>query len=76
MTFEEAKEQARKLQQNKERAVKMTLRQFRYIKFLDQSWKPKCLLKQKPYPKHYVENPNGLEKPKRRAKKIKTTCND
>ena len=50
------------LQANKERAEKMTLRQFRYIKFLDQRWKQKCLLKEKPYPKHYIENPNGFEK--------------
>lgn len=56
------KGEAKKLQENKERAVKMTLRQFRYIKFLDQRWKRKCLLKEKPYPKHYIENPNGFEK--------------
>lgn len=41
------------LQENKESAIKHTLRQFRYIKFLDMSWKNKCLLKQKPYPKYY-----------------------
>lgn len=46
---------AKFLQENKDRAVKMTLRQFRYIKFLDQRWKHKCLLKEKPYPKHYKE---------------------
>ena len=50
------KDETRKLQENKERAVKMTLRQFRYIKFLDQSWKAKCLLTERAYPKHYVEN--------------------
>ena len=50
------------LQANKERAEKMTLRQFRYIKLLDQRWKQKCLLKEQPYPKHYAENPNGFEK--------------
>ena len=49
------KGEAKKLQQNKERAVKMTLRQFRYIKYIDQSWRKKCLLKEKPYPKHYLE---------------------
>jgi len=47
------KGEAKKLQQNKERAVKMSLRQFRYIKFLNQKWKKKCLLEQKPYIKHY-----------------------
>lgn len=50
------KGEAKKLQENKERAVKMTLRQFRYIKYIDQSWRKKCLLKEKPYPKHYLEN--------------------
>jgi|TARA_R110000737_G_scaffold78997_1_gene110793 hypothetical protein len=34
-------------------AVKMNLRQFRYIKFIDQREKKKCLLEEKPYPKHY-----------------------
>jgi hypothetical protein len=38
---------------NLERATSETLRQFRYIKFLDKRWKKKCLLKEKPYPKHY-----------------------
>ena len=45
----------RKLQANKERAVKMSLRQFRYIKFIDNRWKKKVLLKEMPYPKHYAE---------------------
>lgn len=36
-------------------AIKMNLRQFRYIKFLDQREKKKCLLKEQPYPKHYIE---------------------
>lgn len=45
--------EAKKLQENKERAVKMSLRQFRYIKFIDQKWKKKCLLNEKEYPKHY-----------------------
>jgi len=53
---------AKFLQDNKERATSEELRQFRYIKFLDQRWKQKCLLKEKPYPKHYIENPNGFEK--------------
>jgi hypothetical protein len=41
------------LQNNKERAIPHNLRQFRYIKFLNQKWKKKCLLKEMPYPKHY-----------------------
>ena len=49
------KGEAKKLQLNKDRAVKMSLRQFRYIKFLDQREKKKCLLKEQPYPKHYKE---------------------
>lgn len=44
------------LQDNKEKAKKMELRQFRYIKFLDQREKKKCTLKEQPYPKHYEEN--------------------
>ena len=43
------------LQANKERCTSHTLRQFRYIKFLDQREKKKCLLKEQPYPKHYKE---------------------
>lgn len=34
---------------------KVKLRQFRYIKFLYNNQKKNCLLKQKPYPKHYKE---------------------
>ena len=48
------KGEAIKLQENKHLAVKMTLRQFRYIKFLDQRWKSKCTLKECEYPKHYL----------------------
>ena len=47
------------LQENKDRAKKMNLRQFRYIKFIDKRQKKNCLLKQMPYPKHYKE---GVEK--------------
>jgi hypothetical protein len=36
-----------------ETAIKYELRQFRYIKFLEQREKKKCLLKEQPYPKHY-----------------------
>lgn len=43
----------RVLQQNADRAIPHTLRQFRYIKFIDQRWKKNCNLKQQPYPKHY-----------------------
>ena len=45
--------EAKYLQENKNRATRMNLRQFRYIKFLDQREKKKCLLKEQPYPKHY-----------------------
>jgi len=37
----------------KDLAVKFELKQFRYIKFINQKWKKKCLLKEMPYPKHY-----------------------
>lgn len=37
----------------KHRAKKSKLRQFRYIKFLDQREKKNCLLKEQPYLKHY-----------------------
>jgi hypothetical protein len=39
-----------------EKAKKISLRQFRYIFFIDKRWKKNCLLEQKPYPKHYLEN--------------------
>lgn len=42
-----------KLKDKKKDAIKKELRQFRYIKFLDQREKKKCLLKEQPYPKHY-----------------------
>lgn len=41
------------LRRNKGRMKKLTLRQFRYIRFIDTRWKKKCLLKEMPYPKHY-----------------------
>lgn len=44
---------ARRMRANKNKAKKIKLRQFRYIKFLDQREKKKCLLKEQPYPKHY-----------------------
>ena len=43
------------LQENKDRAKKLVLRQFRYIKFLDKNWEGRCLLKERPYPKYYNE---------------------
>ena len=46
------------LQANKERCTSHSLRQFRYIKFLDSRWKKKCLLKEQPYPKHYKDEKN------------------
>ena len=44
---------AKYLQENKERAERVELRQFRYIRFLDQSWRKRCVLKRLPYPKYY-----------------------
>jgi len=41
------------LRNNKDKLKKLSLRQFRYIKFLDQREKKKCLLTEMPYPKHY-----------------------
>ena len=41
------------LQSKKDEAEKSELRQFRYIKFRDVSWKKKCRLKEVPYPKYY-----------------------
>jgi len=43
------------LQKNKEDATSESLRQFRYIKFIDQRCINKCLLEEKAYPKHYKE---------------------
>lgn len=41
------------LQNNKDKAEKLHLRQFRYIKFIDQRSKKDCLLKEQPYLKYY-----------------------
>ncbi len=41
------------LQENKERAIKMTLRQFRYLYFIDKRKEKDCCLKELPYLKHY-----------------------
>jgi hypothetical protein len=43
------------LQENKHRAKKLELRQFRYLFFIDTRYEKKCLLKKKDYPKHYLE---------------------
>jgi hypothetical protein len=42
--------------ENTNRVTSEELRQFRYIYWIDHKWKPKVLLKQKPYPKHYKES--------------------
>ena len=44
------------IQENKDRATSEKLRQFRYIYWIDQSWKKKVLLKKQPYPKHYLND--------------------
>ena len=44
------------LVENKHRVIKHELRQFRYIKFIDRRYIKKCLLKEQPYPKHYLQN--------------------
>lgn len=56
MTSEKAGARGYKLlnnPKNKGRVEKHTLRQFRYIKFIDKRWKKKCLLKEQPYLKYY-----------------------
>ena len=40
---------------NSKRIKKHTLRQFRYIKFIDGKWKKRCLLKERKFPKYYEE---------------------
>jgi hypothetical protein len=47
---------AKTIQDGKDRAISEKLRQFRYIKFIDQRCKKDCLLEQKPYPKYYNED--------------------
>lgn len=53
---------ANRLKANKDTAVIHTLRQFRYIYFMQPKYKPLCRLKEQPYPKHYAEKPNNFEK--------------
>jgi hypothetical protein len=50
-----------------EKAIKIELRQFRYIYFINQKSIKDCLLKEKPYPKHYIEKPNNFEKVEERG---------
>ena len=49
----ELSKSAKYIQENKNKAAPYSLRQFRYIKFLDKREKKKCLLKEQTYPKHY-----------------------
>ncbi|MFA5423378.1 MAG: hypothetical protein WC374_05925 [Phycisphaerae bacterium] len=42
----------KRLQENRDRATKYSLRQFRYLYFINEREKKNCRLKQKPYPKH------------------------
>lgn len=41
--------------ENIERVTSESLRQFRYLFFIDKSWEKKCLLKKQKYLKHYAE---------------------
>ena len=47
--------ECRHLQANRHRATSETLRQFRYIYFIDKRLERTCALTQKPYEKHYEE---------------------
>ena len=49
----ELSKSAKYLQHHKDRATSEYLRQFRYIKFLDQRYVKKCLLNEQDYLKHY-----------------------
>ena len=49
----ELSKSAKFLQENKDRTTSEELRQFRYIKFIDQRCKKDCLLKEQPYLKYY-----------------------
>ena len=59
------------LQNNKERATREELRQFRYIYFIHTKKIKQCLLKEQPYPKHYIEKPNAPIGAKSEDKKFK-----
>ena len=43
------------LQKHKNEAKSETLRQFRYIFFINKRCKKDCLLKEQSYPKHYAD---------------------
>lgn len=43
---------ARNLRENRDRAIQHDLRQFRYIYYIDRRAIKRCLLKERPYPKH------------------------
>lgn len=45
-----------KIQKRKHEATRLTLRQFRYLFFIDKRWERKCTLEKQPYPKHYKKN--------------------
>ena len=47
---------AKRLKASKNEAIKHTFRQFRYIYFMNNKTKIKCLLKEQQYPKHYAQN--------------------
>jgi adenine modification enzyme len=49
----ELSKSAKYLQENKDRTTSEELRQFRYIKFIDQRCKKDCLWKEQPYLKYY-----------------------
>ena len=51
-------DKAEYLQKNKDRATRMALRQFRYIFFIDKKYRAKARHKERPYPKHYLEEPS------------------
>jgi hypothetical protein len=47
------------LQSNKDKAKRFELRQFRYIYFINQKSIKDCLIKEQPYPKHYLQITNN-----------------
>lgn len=49
------------LQTHKDRATSEALRQFRYLFFIDRRWRKKCLIEEKPYPKHYNQKNQSPE---------------
>ncbi|KAF0146558.1 MAG: DNA modification protein [Ignavibacteria bacterium] len=51
--------QTKYLQENKDRATKETLRQFRYIYWVKRQKRKNVVLTVRPYPKHYLEKGSG-----------------